>query len=191
MGAGWAMSQGAGTRSRPAAAPARQALLVRRPLRSPADRPPAPLVAGPPLVRRALSPRLTARAAILVDARNGRVVWALRPHRRLSIASTTKIMTALLALQRLRLAQVVRVDPLVTRVPLVREGLRAHERVRAWKLLDGLLIYSGNDDALALAVASAGSRRVFVARMNEEARSLRDDYADARRLLNLGFQSRR
>jgi serine-type D-Ala-D-Ala carboxypeptidase (penicillin-binding protein 5/6) len=132
----------------------------------------SPLVLGPALVAAALHPRVTARAAIVVDGRSGRVVWALRPHRRLPIASTTKIMTATLALQRLPPTAIVAVDRSATRVPLVKEGLRPHERVRAWKLLDGLLVYSGNDDALALAIATAGSRRAFVARMNEEARKL-------------------
>lgn len=88
------------------------------------------------------------------------------------VASTTKIMTALLALQHLRPDAVVPVAFEASRVPLVREGLRPHEHVRVWKLLDGLLIYSGNDDALALAVATAGSRAAFVDRMNEEATKL-------------------
>jgi D-alanyl-D-alanine carboxypeptidase len=127
---------------------------------------------GPPLSQRALRPALAARAAIVVDAGTGRVVWALRPRRRLPIASTTKIMTALLALERLGPDTIVRVPPPATRVPLVREGLRPRERVLAWKLFDGLLLYSGNDDAMALAVATAGTRRAFLARMNERAREL-------------------
>jgi D-alanyl-D-alanine carboxypeptidase (penicillin-binding protein 5/6) len=100
------------------------------------------------------------------------VLWALRPHRRLPVASTTKIMTALIALQRLRPDALVHVTPAATRVPLVKEGLRPGERVRAWKLLDGLLVYSGNDDAMALALAVAGTRRAFLAQMNAKAREL-------------------
>ena len=67
---------------------------------------------------------------------------------------------------------VVTVTSAAARVPLVREGLRPRERVRAWKLLEGLLIYSGNDDALALAVATAKTRSAFVARMNQAAAEL-------------------
>jgi len=107
-----------------------------------------------------------------VDAGSGRVLWALRPHLRRHIASTTKIMTALVALQRLAPGEVVTVPPAVARVPLVKEGLRPQERVRAWKLFYGLMLYSGNDDALALAVASAGSRANFITLMNQEARRL-------------------
>jgi serine-type D-Ala-D-Ala carboxypeptidase (penicillin-binding protein 5/6) len=133
---------------------------------------PAPLLTGPPRSRHRLRPPLAARAAVVVDGGNGRVLWALHPHRRLPIASTTKIMTALLALEKLPRGAVVEVPAAVTRVPLVKEGLRPHERVRAWKLLHGLLMFSGNDDALALAIATAGTRAAFVARMNDEARTL-------------------
>jgi D-alanyl-D-alanine carboxypeptidase (penicillin-binding protein 5/6) len=120
----------------------------------------------------AFRPPIAARAAIVVDAKTGRVLWAMRPHRRLPIASTTKIMTAVVALRELGLRTVVNVHPMATRVPLLKEGLRPHERVRAWKLFDGLLLFSGNDDALALAIASAGSRGAFINRMNEMAREL-------------------
>ena len=117
-------------------------------------------------------PRLAARAAILVDASTGRVLWGHRPHRRSPVASTTKIMTALLALKQLGPDAVVTVPPAATRVPLVKEGLRPRERVKAWKLFYGLLLFSGNDDAAALGIASAGTRAGFVARMNAEARAL-------------------
>jgi D-alanyl-D-alanine carboxypeptidase (penicillin-binding protein 5/6) len=120
----------------------------------------------------ALRPAITARGAIVVDAGTGAVLWVHRPHRRLPIASTTKIMTAYLALQRLPANVLVRVPPPATRVPLVREGLRPRERVRAWKLFDSLLMFSGNDDAMTLAIATAGSRRAFLAQMNAEARKL-------------------
>src|SRR5437588_548280 len=105
-------------------------------------------------------------------ASTGRVLWALRPHRRRPIASTTKIMTALLALQRLPLHGLVRVAPQATQVPLVKEGLRPREQVRVWKLLYSLLLYSGNDDATALAIAAGGSRPGFLVMMNGEARRL-------------------
>jgi serine-type D-Ala-D-Ala carboxypeptidase (penicillin-binding protein 5/6) len=145
---------------------------TRAPTRKPAVQPVPTLLVGGAVRRHTFRPQIAARAAIVVDRSNGQVLWALRPHRRLPIASTTKIMTAVLALQRLGANRIVAVDPSVTRVPLVKEGLRPHERVRAWKLFEGLLMYSGNDDALALAIATAGSRRAFIDRMNEEARRL-------------------
>src|SRR5437588_862946 len=136
----------------------------------------APFVSGTHLLLRA-APRLehaglrpiVAPAAILVDASTGAVLWAKRPHERRPIASTTKIMTGVLALEHLPLSKVVRVNPLVTRVALNREGLRAHEHVAVWKLMEGLLLFSGNDDALQLAITTAGSRGAFLRLMNEKA----------------------
>jgi len=139
----------------------------------PAAAAPAPLVVGPPRVTRALHPLLGARAAIVIDAADGRTVWALQSRRRLPIASTTKIMTAHLVLRHRPLGSLVRIDWTVPRVPLIKEGLRVGERVPTWKLLYGMLLYSGNDDALALAIATAGSRPAFIRLMNREAARLR------------------
>jgi len=120
-------------------------------------------------------PRIQARAAIVVDDATGAVLYRRDVHRKLPIASTTKIMTALLVLRHDRLGAVVRIAPSVPLVPLVKEGLRAGEHVPVWKLLYGLLLYSGNDDALALALATSGSRPAFLRLMNAEARRLRLD----------------
>jgi serine-type D-Ala-D-Ala carboxypeptidase (penicillin-binding protein 5/6) len=150
----------------------RQAPATSAPAQRPAPRPrPQPLLLAGGTAGSPTGP-LSARAAILVDARTGRVLWAHRPHRRLPVASTTKIMTALLALRGLGPNAVVTVPPAATRVPLVKEGLRPGERVKAWKLFYGLLLFSGNDDAATLALATAGSHDAFVARMNAEARAL-------------------
>jgi len=133
---------------------------------------PERLLAGGALVPHTFTPKLLGAAAILVDAKTGRVLWEQRAHDRRQVASTTKIMTALLALRTLRPHDIVQVDKSVPRVPLVREGLRTGERVETWKLLYALLLYSGNDDALALAIASGGSKWQFVRKMNDEAMRL-------------------
>lgn len=132
---------------------------------------PARLLHAAPIAH-TFRPALLGKAAILVDASNGRVLWQLRAHQRREVASTTKIMTALLALRKLGPHDIVTVDKSVPRVPLVREGLRAGERVEAWKLFYSLLLYSGNDDALALAIAAGGTKWHFVHEMNVEARVL-------------------
>ncbi len=129
------------------------------------------LPAAPRLEQAGVGP-ITAPAAILVDANTGAVLWAKRPHQRRPVASTTKIMTGVLALEHLPGAKVIRVNPLVTRVALNREGLRSHERVPVWKLMYGLLLFSGNDDALELAIATSGSRGAFLRLMNEKASEL-------------------
>jgi D-alanyl-D-alanine carboxypeptidase (penicillin-binding protein 5/6) len=129
------------------------------------------LLGGSPL-RHTFAPKLLAAAAVLVDGKTGRVLWARNAHERRQVASTTKIMTALLALRKLQPHDIVIVDKSVPRVPLVREGLRAGERVQAWKLFYSLLLFSGNDDALALAIASSGDKWTFIRSMNAEAKTL-------------------
>jgi D-alanyl-D-alanine carboxypeptidase (penicillin-binding protein 5/6) len=133
---------------------------------------PERLLAGGALVAHTFAPKLQGAAAILVDAKTGRVVWADKAHQRRQVASTTKIMTALLALRVLRPHDIVQIDKSVPRVPLVREGLRAGEQVEAWKLFYALMLYSGNDDALALAIAAGGSKAAFIKQMNAEAAKL-------------------
>lgn len=132
---------------------------------------PAPLIA----VRRKLAHpglKISAPAGILIDANTGTVLWAKRPHMRRPIASTTKIMTAIVALGLLRPHAVVVVPREATRVQPTREGLRTGERIPAWKLFYGLLLVSGNDTAVALAVAAGGTKPHFIALMNEKARHL-------------------
>ena len=169
LGTGSASAPPAATHARAPAAPAPAARSPRVRPRTPALR---PLVVGPPLLTRGLRPALGAHAAVVVDAATGRILWGLRAHRRLPIASTTKIMTAHLVLQRRPLGAKVRISWTVPRVQPNREGLRVGERVPTWKLLYGLLLYSGNDDALALAIATSGSRTAFLRLMNDEARRL-------------------
>jgi D-alanyl-D-alanine carboxypeptidase len=133
---------------------------------------PERLLAGGALVSHTFKPSLLGSTAILVDEKTGRVLWERRAHERRQVASLTKIMTALIALRKLRPHDIVQVDKSVPRVPLVREGLRTGEQVETWKLMYALLLYSGNDDALALAIAAGGDKWQFVREMNDEARRL-------------------
>lgn len=133
---------------------------------------PERLLTGGAELKHTFTPQLLGAAEILVDAKTGRVLWERNAHERRDVASTTKIMTALLALRKLQPHDIVTVDKSVPRVPLVREGLRAGEKVEAWKLFYALLLYSGNDDALALAIAAGGDKWTFVGQMNAEAQKL-------------------
>jgi serine-type D-Ala-D-Ala carboxypeptidase (penicillin-binding protein 5/6) len=162
----------------PAATSANHPAAARNPSRAPvtqtvsAKPPPLPLLTGSPLLAGRPHARILAPAAILVDAHTGRVLWAKHPHERRKIASLTKIMTATLALREVPWESTVTVVRSVTRVPLVREGLRTGERVKAWKLFYALLLYSGNDDANQLAISSAGTVHAFLRQMNDEAKRL-------------------
>ncbi|HET6999147.1 MAG TPA: serine hydrolase, partial [Solirubrobacterales bacterium] len=117
-------------------------------------------------------PRVEARAWILIDARSGEVLTSHAAAERLPIASTTKLMTAYVALQELSLNRVVRAAPYE---PIYGEsllGLRAGQRVSVGDLLHGLLMRSGNDSAHDLALAATGSQPRFVAQMNRRAAAL-------------------
>jgi D-alanyl-D-alanine carboxypeptidase (penicillin-binding protein 5/6) len=153
-------------------APARAPLVYAQPVAAAKLATPERLLVGGTLFRHRFEPKLAGAAAVLVDAKTGRVLWGLHAHQRRQVASTTKIMTALLALRKLQPHDIVTVDHTVPRVPLVREGLRAGERVEAWKLFYSLLLFSGNDDALALAIATDGDKWTFVRSMNAEAQKL-------------------
>jgi serine-type D-Ala-D-Ala carboxypeptidase (penicillin-binding protein 5/6) len=111
------------------------------------------------------------RAAMLVDLDNGNVLWRFHPYRTLPNASLTKIMTALLVTERGAPDDPVR----ITQAALNYQGtglgvLKRGKRVRLETLLNGLLLVSGNDAAIALAVDVAGSQRRFVQLMNRRAR---------------------
>ncbi len=99
------------------------------------------------------------------------------------IASLTKLMTALLAVERFSPRQTVRIPRAADQVGGSRmAGLKPGRRVRAEVLLKGLLISSSNNAAVALAVAGAGSERAWVALMNKRAELLGltcTHYADA------------
>jgi D-alanyl-D-alanine carboxypeptidase len=134
----------------------------------PGASPQVELVAGPPSGQ---PKHVEARAAIVVDRTSGRVLWQKGAHRRLPIASLTKLMTALVALDR-KPDAAFQVTPAMTGVPGYTLGLRAGDRVTERRMLAAALIASANDAANALAVHRSGSVARFVRRMNAEARTL-------------------
>jgi D-alanyl-D-alanine carboxypeptidase (penicillin-binding protein 5/6) len=117
-------------------------------------------------------PDLSAAAAIVVDGRDGDVMYAENPDSRRAIASTTKLMTALLTLERARPGDVFTAPPYDALPVESRINLGAGERMRVGDLLEGLLLESANDAAVTLAEGISGSRRAFVAEMNERADEL-------------------
>lgn len=109
---------------------------------------------------------------MLVDAEDGAVLSAYAARDELPMASTTKLMTALLARQELDLEEVVTAAPYEAGPAESLMGLRESESVSVHDLLYGLLLASGNDAAETLAVASAGSEAAFVGEMNRAAASM-------------------
>lgn len=124
------------------------------------------------LSRVARPPTPGARSALVVDLDSGQVLYALRPHDRLPPASTVKIMTALVVLERSAPEDVVTVSANAAGMEGSRMGLQAGESLSVLDLLYGLLLPSGNDAAVALAEHVAGSEAAFVQLMNEKAAAL-------------------
>jgi D-alanyl-D-alanine carboxypeptidase (penicillin-binding protein 5/6) len=118
-------------------------------------------------------PSLSAEAAILLDADTGRILYSQNPNEQRSIASITKLMTALLAVEHWDdLSQNVEVQKEWTLAEGSSMYLKEGETVTREELLYGLLLSSGNDAALALASSCAGAVDTFVQWMNERAQEL-------------------
>ncbi len=120
----------------------------------------------------AAPPRITARAALLMDAKSGHVLWARNSDLRLAPASTTKVMTALLALESNRLRETFAASGRATKVAPTKIHLRPGQRLRLEDLIYAILLNSANDAAVVIAEGLAGSVPKFAARMNRRAREL-------------------
>lgn len=112
---------------------------------------------------------IKSRAAVVMDAVTGRVLYAKNPDLRLLPASTTKLMTALVVLERAHLNDVVTVSKKAANTAPTRSGLREGDKVTIETLLYAALMKSANDAAVALAEAVAGSEEEFAALMNRKA----------------------
>jgi D-alanyl-D-alanine carboxypeptidase (penicillin-binding protein 5/6) len=117
-------------------------------------------------------PRVSAPSAIVVDARTGEVLLEQSPDDERSIASATKLMTALLTLERAQPSDVFRAADYEAGAIESKIGLRHGERMRVQDLLVALLLESANDAAVTLAEGVAGSREEFVDEMNARAAEL-------------------
>ncbi|HEX2162046.1 MAG TPA: D-alanyl-D-alanine carboxypeptidase family protein [Thermoleophilaceae bacterium] len=113
-----------------------------------------------------------ADAAILVDAGDGTPILEKEPTQRRSIASTTKLMTALLTLERAPLDAVYAAADYQAAPAESKIDLRPGERMRVSDLLEALMLESANDAAATLAEGVSGSREAFVAEMNARAGEL-------------------
>ncbi len=118
-------------------------------------------------------PQVRAPAAILVEPATGDVVFQRNAGQRRGIASTTKIMTALVTVEHASLDDVMTTVDYHASPIESQAGFRAGERVTVRDLLRALLVTSANDAAATLAQRVAGSRARFVAMMNAKARQLK------------------
>ncbi len=112
---------------------------------------------------------VNARAAVVIDGKNGNILYAKNPNVKLLPASTTKLVTAMVVLDRLNPDTVVTVSANAANTPSVSPRLRPGEKLKVRDLLDIALIRSVNSAAVALAEAVSGSEDTFAKLMNEKA----------------------
>ncbi len=117
-------------------------------------------------------PEVSARSAALLDVASGRLLYEKDAHRRMPIASVTKIMTAIVAIEHGNLSDRVRVSSRAEGVEGSSIYLKAGEKIPLEHLLYGLMLRSGNDAAVAIAEHVGGSVEGFVYMMNEKAEYL-------------------
>jgi len=118
------------------------------------------------------APGLYASAAALVEADNGRLLYEKNGHVKLPIASTTKMVTALVVRDKLGLKDNVTISPEAAATGEQAIGLQAGETLTVEQLLYALLLQSANDSAVALAQAAGGSVNGFAELMDAKAQEL-------------------
>ena len=170
-GALWLADDPGRPRTAAVGAPAPASAVANAPPAAPQLIPGAVSLEGPDSFRLAF--KQPPRAALVFDLGSGRVLWRRQPLRRMPVASLTKIMTALVVVDRSRPRDQVRITRAALRYSGSGVGLLPKGRhVSVESLLHGLLLVSGNDAAIALADHVAGSERRFVRLMNARARAL-------------------
>lgn len=136
---------------------------------------PIPTPSPTPMPSPTPTPLVGGLSAYMVDGNTGKVLFDMNSHMRLPMASTTKIMTAVLAIENLNLDQSITIQQdEIDEVPpgMSVAQLQAGDRIHVRDLLYGLLLPSGSDVAVVFAHTIAGTTPNFVAMMNNKARLL-------------------
>jgi serine-type D-Ala-D-Ala carboxypeptidase (penicillin-binding protein 5/6) len=125
-----------------------------------------------PLTDSAAELKIAAKTAVLMNAQTGKLFWAKDKDLPLPPASTAKILTASVVLDHSHIKDFVTIPAEALRVSGANTQLAAGEQLTVGDLLHAMLLGSGNDAAVALALHASNSLNTFVARMNEKARKL-------------------
>lgn len=117
-------------------------------------------------------PALNSRIAVAYDRKSGNVIWGKNENKRSAMASTTKIMTAIVLIENTDLSQTITVSPKAAGTGGSRLGLKKDDKITMKDLLYGLMLKSGNDAAVAIAENVGGNVEGFACLMNEKAKEL-------------------
>ena len=140
-----------------------------------------------PLLKKGVVPKITAGGAIVMDANSKVVLYSKNPDLRFSLASTTKMMTALTALDYFKLDDILTVRVATKEGSLL--GLRTGEQMTFENLLYAMFLPSANDAAFTIAENYPGGVKAFVEKMNDKAKELKlynTSYIDPAGLLDEG-----
>ena len=117
-------------------------------------------------------PKLNSRAAIIFDRESKTVIFGKNINEKRAMASTTKIMTAIVTLEKGNLNDVIEVSKKAANIGGSRLGLNTGDKIKLKDLLYGLLLRSGNDAAIQIALHIGGSVEGFAQLMNDKAKEL-------------------
>ena len=117
-------------------------------------------------------PKVNAISAVIVDGDTGRILWGKNENKPMAMASTTKIMTALVALENSDIKKETTVSKNATLSSPVKMHLSVGEKMTIEQLLYAMMLQSYNDSAVAVAEAVGGSVEKFCTMMNEKAKEI-------------------
>lgn len=117
-------------------------------------------------------PKINSRSAVVIDRKSKNIIYGKNENVKRAMASTTKIMTAMVVIQNTNLNNIVDISKKAAGTGGSRLGLKAGDKITVKDLLYGLLLRSGNDCAVALAEYVAGSVKEFSNLMNQNAQML-------------------
>ena len=117
-------------------------------------------------------PKINSRAAVIYDRKSKKIIWGKSENEKRPMASTTKIMTAIIVLENANLDDIVTASKKAAGTGGSRLGLKTNDKITINNLLYGLLLVSGNDAAVALAEHVGGSIEGFAQKMNDKAKEL-------------------
>ena len=115
---------------------------------------------------------ITSRIALIYDRASGKILYEKNGNKQTPMASTTKIMTAIVVLENAKLTDTVTITLKAASIGGSRLGLKKNDKITVNDLLYGLMLRSGNDAAVALAIHVGGSIEGFADMMNEKAAEL-------------------
>ena len=119
-----------------------------------------------------IAPTINSRAAIVYERSSGTILYSKSENEKRKMASTTKIMTAIVVLEHSNLSDIVTVSAKAASTGGSRLGLHSDDKISIHDLLYGLLLCSGNDAAIALAESVGGDVENFANLMNQKANDL-------------------